>query len=213
MPPTTQKLNLTLYKNIKQNEWELPENLETYLTGNGFKCVGSGEFSTVWKIENSNYVVKVFRSIEYSSSIDKKWYEYCYKNSNNIHLPKVGKLKSFDNWYIIFIEVLDSIPVSLNVPTMKIFSRAIKENIDPYDLNLKERFEEINNTISSNPIDDNFLDKMIDTYPTIVSIYEEIVKPVNSIQVRLDLHIGNFMLRNNDTLVVTDPIKSFLRNF
>ena len=198
---------INAYKPIKKNSWNYPEELEDYLIKNDFKQIGSGEFSSVWKSPSKeNFVVKIFRSKEYNSSVDKEWYDYCRKNSNNPHLPKVGSLKDFGEWYVIFIEKLESIPNDINVDSMKIFKEAIKQNLKPDDVNFEEKFL----SLSSN-YDTNFVDELTEIYPTIYDIYQKIVKPRKSIQVRLDLHLSNMMLRGN-TLVITDPIKSFLRN-
>lgn len=210
------ELDLSGYKNIKNNDWEIPEKLEKYLTDNNFKQLGSGEFSTVWQSPTEKFVIKVYRSTEYNSSIDKQWYEYCRSNKGNPHLPKVGKLKDFGNWYVVFIEKLEPVPMSVDIPAMRIYSEALAE-LKPLPKTSKDyeyyeyEFLNIPYSLFHGTFDNDFLKKMLDAYPTVYDIYNKIVKPANSIQVRLDLHLGNVMMRG-DTLVITDPIKSFLRN-
>ena len=95
------ELNLDGYKHIKNNDWDNEVSLKRWLEEKNFKRIGTGAFSTVYSSDTEKFVVKVN-----DGHIDEgyiKFVEFCHQNKGNQHLPKIGQIKKYDKWYIIFI--------------------------------------------------------------------------------------------------------------
>lgn len=206
------ELNLDGYKFIKSNDWNLPENLSNWLIDNGFKCVGSGNFSSVFlSNEKQTFVVKVNRG----SNMDEnylKFIDFCHKNKGNKHLPKMGELKKYDDWYFIFIERLE--PVNFGnravagylsmILKMIIFDDSLSVNISYND------FENFAIDIFSN-FDDSMFPQVFKTDKGKQQLIEMFYvlymfkTEYNISKDDFDFYDRNIM-RRGDTFVITDPV-------
>lgn len=94
------------YRSVKKTDWDGPYQLNKWLTDNGFKEIGSGIYSTVYQKPGAKFVVKVYQGGGSIPEREIAWYQYCFSNKQNSFLPKVGKIKQIDDWYLVFVEQL-----------------------------------------------------------------------------------------------------------
>lgn len=194
------ELNLDGYKHIKNNDWKLPKNLADWLYENNFEKIGRGLFSSVFASQTENFVVKVNRGNIDESYI--KFVEFCQKN-NSPHLPKMGKIKKYDNFYIIFVEKLKPMEDFFGMgemSTWKFFNYCIdiinSTNDDEFK---KEKIKEAFNKRTNYSLNENILEQIFEISFLMSKFLKEL--PDRNM---LDLHSGNIMLRGNN-LVVIDP--------
>lgn len=197
------ELNLDGYKQIKNNDWGLPANLIQWLQDKNFTKLGRGIASEVWSSNTENFVVKLNRGYIDKGYID--FVDFCESYKRNKHLPKLGKLKKYEDWYIIFIEKLEPYnPSFLQVnDTWDFFDRLLKnyQYVRPDNFTFEEIFTATWKKYSTNS------DKELDESK--INQIEEIVKLMFEFKNNygygsLDLHEGNIMMRG-DTIVVIDP--------
>lgn len=199
------ELNLDGYKHIKNNDWGIPDNLMEWLTEKNFKEIGRGVYSSVWKSDTENFIVKINKG-----SIDRnylKFVEFCQQNKGNPHLPKMGQIKKYEDWYIIFIEKLEPTYVKYTVSVeLKKFVRYFfgpNTSLQPDDLTDKDMFEKLFKRKVSEFNLPNEL-KSQDMIDALFVLFKFIVE-YNINDRSLDLHGNNIMLRGN-TIVITDPV-------
>lgn len=194
------ELNLNGYKHIMNNDWKIPKNLKKWLLENNFERIGRGMFSSVYASNTENFVVKVNDGYIDESYIN--FVDFCQKN-NSPHLPKIGKIKKYNNFYIIFIEKLTPLQDFFGMDTtatLKFFNYCIDIIDSNNDLDFKkdkiiENFKER----TTEELSENILKQIIE-----ISILMAKFKKELPDRERLDLHDGNIMLRGN-ILVVIDP--------
>lgn len=197
------ELNLDGYKHIKNNDWELPKNLISWLQERDFEEIGKGLASIVFSSKTENFVVKINKGYIDSGYIN--FVEFCGKNKGNKHLPKLGKIKKYDDWYIIFIEKLQ--PVTNEFFFSFNFYEFLNKLVDFYQYVRPDNFtfdqilNSVINSFKEHPIkiDDQIRNQLND----IVKLLFEFKKKYG--YSKLDLHCNNFMMRG-DTIVVIDPM-------
>lgn len=193
------------YKEILQSEWNYPPDLASYLEEKGFEILGEGLFSIVFASKSENFVIKINKGVIDHDFVD--FVNYCRSNQN-IHLPKFGKLRSFDNhdtgdeFYVIIAEKL--IPLSedgkgyigsyMSELTDKI------QNGEIEDIDWDETFEDL---------DDMYGIELEDSdKKQIIQMCELLDKMGGKFNLnKLDLSEWNIMLRGN-TYVLVDPFGS-----
>lgn len=196
------ELNLDGYKHIKNNDWDNKYTLDDWLYDHGLKKIGQGTRSDIYASQNENFVVKV--NFDNLDEIYLKFVDFCHKNKN-IHLPKIGNVKEFENSYIVFVEKLEKINLeylgfSAEMNLYDFFNTCINhlffQKINDDDLiNLIKKQYIIG---TKQEISNNLL-KQFFSIIKIMTKFKEDMKVKNN----LDLHSGNIMLRGN-TLVVID---------
>lgn len=171
--------SLSDYKTIKNNDWGLPENLIEWLKGKGFKMIGEGHYSYVFSSESEDFVVKVNNG----ERMDKgylEFVEFCRQNKGNPHLPKIGTVKKYDNWYIVFIEKLEEF-----------------EELGGYS--------KIKLVVDIKDEADNWKTSITGDIAKQVKDCGKLLKQIKYLGDD-DFHVDNLMKRG-DTLVITDPLR------
>lgn len=207
-----EELNLDGYKHIKNNEWELPDDLESYLKYHNFQLLGEGDLSRVYQSPTENFVVKVNKGRmekEYSDFIQ------CSRNNkNDPHLPKFGKMKIIENdnvkFYVVFIEKLEIGSLGFNMNyACKFLSEAwmwIKGQANEF--NSIEQSEELLNCLKKldekysqgNQFKSKYSNQYLELIKTLFVMADYIKTDF------LDIHPGNIGLRD-DTIVILDPVR------
>lgn len=188
------------YKSIKKNDWKQSAELNRWLDSNGFEEIGSGMYSNVYQKPGASFVVKVYQNSGASPERELAWYEYCHSNKRNPFLPKVGKIKQFGDWYVVFIERLQ--PLS-NTDLKKAYNMAIL----PY-LGMELSPDAVMEKIEDEEEQSDFRLSDNDAH-MLVGLYEEIEKVFGHFGWNLDsadIHDENIMARGHQ-LVISDPIE------
>ena len=190
------ELSLDGYKHIKNNDWGLPDKLADWLKERDFKKLGEGLYSSVFQSQTENFVVKIN-----NGDIDEGYLEFldfCRKTKSP-HLPKIGTVKKYENWYIIFIEKLEPSNLSrwINTDLLNFFSSYRGDDWDS--------FEKVYNALllpNGSPFNDDSVKKQFFELSNLVTLFEGYSDNGTIIN---DLHSNNIMMRG-DTYVITDPI-------
>lgn len=188
------------YRSIKKGDWKQSAELNRWLDSNGFKEIGSGMYSIVYQKPGASFVVKVYQNSGASPERELAWYEYCHANKGNPYLPKVGKIKQFGDWYVVFIETLQAI----TDPNVK---KAYNMAILPY-LGMKLSADAVMEKIEDEEEQTDFRLSDDDAH-MLVGLYEEIEKVFGHFGWNLDsadIHDENIMARGRQ-LVISDPIE------
>ena len=200
------ELNLDGYKEIKNNDWKGPNQLMGWLNERNFKVIGEGAYSSVWKSDTEKFIVKINNGYGLDEGY-LKFVDFCHKNKNNPHLPKMGKIKKYKDWYIVFIEKLEPTYLDYTVSIgLKRFVRYFfgpNTSLQHDDLTDKDMFEKLfKRKASEYKLPDEL--KSQDMIDALFVLFKFIVE-YNINDMSLDLHGGNIMLRGN-TIVITDPV-------
>lgn len=200
------ELNLNNYKHISKNKWNMPDNLFKWLKENNFKLIGEGVFSDAYEsdeIMKDKFIVKVNRG-----ELDKRYLEFvdfCQENKQNTHLPKMGNIRMFEGWYIIFIEKLKPIKtdfLGFNFEKFytffnKLVDFGMQQNLQKISLE-----KEIKDFFILNSKKPDLIELYLEQFCEMSIILGKLKEKLNCNT--LDLHDGNIMLRGN-TLVIIDP--------
>lgn len=199
------ELNLDGYKQVKNTEWNYPDDLLEYLQQHDFKKMGRGFFSEVWASDSESFVIKINMGRYYDENY-LKFVEYCRNNKQNPHLPKMGKIKNLKtingkDFYILFIEKLDTLSAS---------SLGFESSDDYYHFMCEacKVYLEDNSDIDGIILDlsdeyNIYHDIMRRQLKELVKIYTDMIELVG--KDNMDMKIKNVMKRGN-TLVITDPV-------
>lgn len=158
-----------------------PYGFITALEKKGYKKLGSGCYSTVLGYPSSNKVIKVTRQNDNWIGF-VKW--AAKEGFMGTHVPKVYSYKNHGSWSVSLVERLEKTAYYVKREEN---ARAIK---DMFDLALD------GNNLALKFCNDN--------QPTLGDFIEKI-RPLNP----GDLHHGNFMVRKDGALVLTDPSGHF----
>lgn len=169
------------------------------LESNRFKLLGKGVFAAVYSREDLPYVIKI--PFDY----DEAWYkfaEFCIQNKKNKHLPKIKFLEkwSHNNLFVSAIEKLQPITISSTILD-DFMAGLINESFD-----LNQTIKNIHKWYYRRNLLNN-----LKKFESFIKIYKnQLIEITNTIKKlhkidELDLHAGNFMMRNN-TIVITDPL-------
>ena len=171
--------SLSDYKHIKNNDWAGPAFLIDWLKSKNFKMIGEGHYSYVFSSETEEFVVKVNNG----KHMDAGYLEYikfCHENKGNPHLPKIGQIKKYDDWYIVFIEKLED---------FEELSGYSKLNIV---IDIKDEADGWKTSITGDIVDQ-------------IKDCGKLLKKIKYLGDD-DFHVDNLMKRG-DTLVITDPLR------
>ena len=181
------ELNLDGYKHIKNNDWDYSRQLIDWLKSKNFKLLGEGSYSSVFQSPTENFVVKVNKG--YIDQGFLKFVDFCHKNKGNLHLPKIGEIKKFDKFYIVFIEKLesnngehDNDDIALDIEKLVLMS-------DSYEKVMKD-------------IKSFYSEDIVKQIIECADILKDFLK---NKKLFVDLHGENIMWRGN-ILVITDPV-------
>jgi hypothetical protein len=150
-----------------------------FLATHGFKKLGKGEFGLAFEKPGYHWVFKIFTT----DSAYLSYVKYAMANQSNPNVPKFkgGLIKINDHTFAIRIEKLIDIEHRDGGSQIMIDARKLG------NLNLRGESPEW----------------LKDKYP---GIYDIIQHFRSTPGVTLDLHMGNVMMRGNDTLVIVDPV-------
>lgn len=179
---------------------QLPTKLHDWLLDHNFSEIGNGQFSVVYGSPTEKFVVKVNNGLYDGAYLD--FIEWC-KTQNSTHLPKVGKIREFgEKTYIVFIEKLEPLNIKVNGDPLELM-KALHYIVD--DISKKQYmsrshyiFDILYKFFDEDWIREDFVD--------CCDQLAKFKKHWNIDISEFDLHIGNFMMRNKGTIVVTDPI-------
>ena len=179
-------------RDIKSGKWEEPyvpdlfafekiRKFETWIKSKGFYRVGSGYYGVVFRKADSNILVKVFKTTDHGYL---KYIDYCRKNRNNPHVPRVSKPMFFENIAFVFIEGLKSYPKS-DIIQMVVFDQ---EHLSDEAMKLSEKYPLFKKTIAD-------LKKIIDQNSS----------NLNNPSISLDLYNPDNIMSRNGVPVIIDP--------
>ena len=178
------------YKKALSGKFDYPEDLINFLEDNNFKKQGEGTFSSVYADDSHKVVIKINKGTIDDSYI--KFANFCRKE-NSPHLPKLGKIRKFGDYYVLAMERLET--------------------------SNSNNFRDMCNWIEkvSTVIGDSLKTKQSILDAEVPVVYEpqkegiiKIIKDMKSLldsDIGFDLHDGNIMLRGN-TIVLIDSISS-----
>lgn len=169
----------------------------TVLNNYGFKVLGYGSFGVVWENPKLPYVLKVF-SAKDSAYID--WISVARQNKSNPHMPR-----------FVSAQLLKITPEVLAIRMEKLFPVINQEKnvVFESDMLLQERYNPSEQVKSVGfDTDQRNLRYYCQTHPTWLPALDIVKNFSNNSGYRLDFHNKNVMMRDADTLVITDPVYS-----
>lgn len=203
------------------------------LEDKGYKFLGSGVDQVAFLEPDGKFVLKIFGSassdkskLETGFSKDhmmfKKWVQYCEANKDNKFLPKYEGWESFefnDKKYLqIKVEKLQNLPQE-----EKHFISDLSKFIDKYLDRIKEGAGALLDAVGyseddyQNDSDFNIPHRLLDElnkfviqngkddFELLISTIAELLRMADKNNYNPDFHGGNFMHRNDGTLVISDP--------
>lgn len=219
------ELDLDAHSHLETDEWDLPVNLTNWLLKNNFKKIGDGIYSEVFGSDTQHFIVKINKGKIDQGYLD--FAEFCHKNVGNKHLPDIGKIRKYKDWYIVFAERLRKTitPFSLgfdSAATMKeFFQIAYSKNIVFDKKSLIELFNYIMNKYSYKDLEDDMYSQdfkiSYDSYIENTEYGNQLLEITNTIckfchennvnARKLDVHHQNIMVDNNGILKIIDPVQ------
>jgi hypothetical protein len=169
----------------------------TVLNNYGFKSLGYGSFGVVWENPKLPYVLKVFSSKD-SAYID--WISVARQNKSNPHMPR-----------FVSARLLKITPEVLAIRMEKLFPVINQEKNVVFESAslLQERYNPSEQIKSVGfDTDQRNLRYYCQTHPTWLPALDVVKNFSNNSGYRLDFHNKNVMMRDNDILVITDPVYS-----
>lgn len=175
---------------------------EKIMRGNGFVQAGFGSYASVWRHPKLTYVLKLFDSSD-QAYID--WVSVAMANKNNPHMPKFISSKL--------------VPITPDVVAIRMESlRHIQKDSKLYYV-----YEFSDNRIATEPIppsqviiDDiellqsyrnwELTNEYCKNHPQWLEALDIMWNFIKSSGHDNDFHSGNCMVRDTDTLVITDPV-------
>ncbi|MBX9932557.1 MAG: hypothetical protein K2Y56_13610 [Methylobacterium sp.] len=155
------------------------------LTKRGFKVLGSGAFSTVYGKPGSNKVIKVC----HAGDTDPWPLFAAWAHANpSPFVPLIYSFKRHKGFYVAVMERME-------------------ETVYGSDRSLghSEATELFNNFVRNSTRETRVIRAVLDLYPGIDQFLVAMMREFDG-KARWDLHTGNWMLRKDGQLVVTDPI-------
>ena len=169
----------------------------TVLNNYGFRSLGYGSFGVVWENPKLPYVLKVFSASD-SAYID--WISVARQNKSNPHMPR-----------FVSARLLTITPEVLAIRMEKLFPLINQEKnvVFESDLLLQERYNPSEQIKSVGfDTDQRNLRHYCQTHPTWLPALDIVKNFSNNSGYSLDFHNKNVMMRDGDTLVITDPVYS-----
>jgi hypothetical protein len=167
----------------------------TVLNNYGFRSLGYGSFGVVWENPKLPYVLKVFSSKD-SAYID--WISVARQNKSNPHMPR-----------FVSARLLKITPEVLAIRMEKLFPVINQEKNVVFESAslLQERYNPSEQIKSVGfDTDQRNLRYYCQTHPEWLPALDVVKNFSNNSGYLLDFHNKNVMVRNNDTLVITDPV-------
>jgi hypothetical protein len=195
-------------RTLKNTSWKNPTQIIKWLKANGFKKIGKGYYANVYAKPGHNRIVKI------SNQQDDCWISFAHwamTKTNNKYLPKIPWIKRWQGKregipQEFFVTIIERLQPLTNQALAQITDPAVLLGLYNYaDLN-SESYQTIENTASKSPGMKDLIHIDVEDYANhpfikILHAVEKIGK-----KCRTDLHAGNFMVRADGTIVVTDPI-------
>ncbi len=188
------ELNLSDFKRIAKQKFGYPDEIIDFLEKNRYRISGVGSFSQVWIHPTSNIAIKI------STEYDECWLKYAefVKKNPNIHFLKIGRINKLEEFYIAFMEKLKRNPKGIASQSMSDWAEVF------IDKNGFEDFEP--RSRHNNPRVKKRIIKFEQDNPELVKamrLLHKLSKP----PCYFDLfEPGNFMKRNDGTIVIIDPL-------
>ena len=182
---------LSNYKNALKNK-SYPEELMSYLEQNNFSRIGEGRYGAIYSSDTDKIVIKIDKGKKDPAYM--RFADFCHQNKS-IHLPKMGKIREFDGFFVLPMEKLEKGSgkdfTDASIWMNMIFSEYHNEEAEPeysqYDNSLPSKYR-------------SQKDGLIDIIIKLANYRSE--------DHMFDLHDGNIMSRG-DTLVIIDPYAAF----
>lgn len=191
---------LSHYKNALGNKWEAPGDLINFLTGEGYKTLGSGYFSLVFAKPGETFVLKLMLSEVQADCYTN--YITALQRNQSPHLPRIGRTRIYKEntdreWRIIPLERLQT--------------ATLKELLSRDDGRMVLAFAKLANPqhfhlrgikVGGDP--QEVYDTLRKKYPKLDEALLFIHNKFHGV-CDIDIHEDNIMLRGN-TIVITDPV-------
>lgn len=180
------KPSINSYKQA-MTDHQYPKELMRFLEENNFTKEGEGVYGAVYSSAEHNIVIKIDKG-----SIDKpylKFARFC-KEHRTPHLPKMGKIRVFDNYYVLPMERLTpgkGKDFALMCAWCDMYANASTE--EESDLAYNAEFPK----------------QWMDQKHDIANLIHELEQIIDINDEYFDIHEGNIMMRGN-TIVFTDPM-------
>ena len=179
---------------------QIPTKLNDWLIDHNFDVIGTGQFGIVYGSPTEKFVVKINNGLYDGAYLD--FIEWC-KTQNSIYLPKVGKIREFgEKTYIVFLEKLEPLNIKINGDPTEL-TKSLRYIVE--DMSKKQymsRSHYVFDVLYKFFDEDWIREDFVDCCHQLAKFKKHWSIDIND----FDLHIGNFMMRNKGTIVVTDPI-------
>jgi hypothetical protein len=163
----------------------------------GWTYNNKGCFSSVYTNPNKRFVLKI------NNRPDRGYARYIeiLKDNPNIHFPNIGDMKVVEfggfNYYVYLIEKLKNLPLTINYEGVKIDTDILTDCLQRIATGWSRDYKWF-----TRYFDDKTM-FYLEEQPELVKAAQIIGK--NQEDRFLDMHSGNFMIRNDGTIVITDP--------
>ena len=183
----------------------LPEKLQLFLNKNNFEVIGKGNYSTIYSKNNINYVLKI-NNIRKDDNLSK-FVDFCNNNEDE-HLPKFSNIMEYENTSFVFMEKLKNFDPNIlnkNINSMDIkhFFQSIITDFKKSKTYKKQLKEFEKNWQYFKISSDEFIEEQ---FFYMSEILYELVEEKNIKINLIDVTFDNIMIRNNNTIVLSDVI-------
>jgi len=224
MPTATARkaqISKTDYGQIFKPKHTKERNINTIpniLMRNGYKQIGSGVFSSVYKKPNKNFVIKYNRKVD---SCYFRFLKYAMKQKNNPYLPKT-KVLTYDEsekYFVVALELLHPFPHN-NITKFKKSSSHIIYGLNYFSNTINDmtvtKFFKYHYGIDniSSIYNSVFFANLIEKFKESLfgKTYFEINKLMDNC--KDDLHQNNIMIRpGTNKIVIVDPLFDSYESF
>jgi hypothetical protein len=167
----------------------------SFLKSKGFAKLGNGAFALVFTHPNLDYCIKIYRCDKgYDTFV-----QYCMTNKANC-LPKFrGKIVKIDkNTRAVRMENLTPVPNNGSWFLIALHTVEFAES----NLTLESYISEVSRRADQGA---KLAIEYFQSHPDLASTLENLSKLKNANNLEYDLGVNNLMIRDNKTLVITDP--------
>ena len=166
------------------------------MTDHGFEPSGSGAFATVWSHPKLSYVLKLFKS---SDQAYLSWVKFAMKNQNNPHMPRFISTQP--------VRITPLISAVRMEPLRRMETKFLRTHYisDRLLLEVSYRPSDSWARVQNLPEFPEF-EKYCETHPDWLPALDLTWSFMKITGHMNDFHPGNCMMRDTDTLVITDPV-------
>jgi hypothetical protein len=213
--------------NLDEMSTEIHGGIRTALKQKGYKYINSGVDKQVWRDPNTDQVLIIFgtgKGIKgWDFTMEQRmflnWINYCNKNQNNKNLPKFSGVESFKFRGQPYLQARME-PLQEITGDKRTLVRWLDRYITPagkkldFNVLLRQLISTFNQLEAYEIADAKKIIQMLGGKRNAFNLMQT-VKNVSKFAMKygyhLDLHSGNYMQRNDGTIVVNDPWVIFNR--